>query len=200
MIALLRGKVRGKAGDRSIVVDVGGVGYLVSVSAELFVSVSVDKDVELYCVTVVREDAITIFGFGSMADRNLFEALINVRLIGPSMASMIVSTLRVDDLIEAIETKQTAMLTRVPGVGEKTASRILVELSSKVGLIRTAVGDDSIGNVRRLSISAGVRNEVEGALSALGFDSKEIRGALSRIDGDLDSEQALRFALKELTK
>ncbi len=199
MIALLRGRIRGKSGSRALIVEAAAVGYLVVGPPELLSSSQVGDDIELWCVTVMREESLSLYGFATLVERNLFEALIGVRLIGPALALLIVTTLRVEDLIEAVETNQTAMLCTVPGIGEKTAAKILFELSSKIAAIRAAVGESAIGNTRRINVSGTTRREVESALLALGFDAKEIRGALAMIPSGIDTESALRLALGELS-
>ena len=199
MIAVVRGLVRGKIGSKALIVETQGIGYLIYASLEVVIGARIDSELELWCVTVVREDSLTLFGFVTLGERNLFEALIGVRLIGPALAQMIVSTLRVEDLIEAVETNETAMLRGVPGIGEKTANRILVELSSKLAVIRAAVGEDAIGNTRRINLSTNTRRDVESALMALGFDSREIHSVLSLVPAGLTVEQALKAALVELS-
>ena len=199
MIALLRGRIRGKSGSRALIVEAASVGYLVVGAPELLSSSQVGDDIELWCVTVMREDSLSLYGFATLVERNLFEALIGVRLIGPALALLIVATLRVEDLIEAVETNQTAMLCTIPGIGEKTAAKILFELSSKIAAIRAAVGESALGNTRRINVSGTTRREVESALLALGFDAKEIRGALAMIPSGIDTESALRLALGELS-
>ena len=199
MIALLRGRVRGKSGSKALIVEAGAVGYLVGGPPELIVSSQVGDELELWCVTVVREDSHSLYGFASLGERNLFEALIGVRLIGPALALQMVSTLRVEDLIEAVETKETAMLSTIPGIGDKTAAKILFELSSKIAGIRSAIGEEAIGITRRINVSGSTRRDVESALTALGFEAKEIRRALAMIPEGLDTEAALRTALGELS-
>ncbi len=199
MIALLRGRVRGKSGSKALIVEAGAVGYLVGGPPELIVSSQVGDELELWCVTVVREDSHSLYGFASLGERNLFEALIGVRLIGPALALQMVSTLRVEDLIEAVETKETAMLSTIPGIGDKTAAKILFELSSKIAGIRSAIGEEAIGITRRINVSGSTRRDVESALTALGLEAKEIRRALALIPEGLDTEAALRTALGELS-
>lgn len=200
MIALIRGVVRAKVGTRSIIVDVGGVGYLVQVPSELVLMSIIGTEIEVFCVTVIREESMTLFGFSTLSERNFFEALLGVRLIGPSLAMLIVSTLLVDDLIDAVQTKSTHVLTSLPGVGEKTANRILVELDSKIAVIRSAVGEESSVGVRRVTASASIKSEVEGALLSLGFDAREVKLALSKIEEMSTVEDTIRSALAELSR
>ncbi|MDA8373198.1 MAG: Holliday junction branch migration protein RuvA [Actinomycetota bacterium] len=196
MIALLSGTVRATGGTRTLIVQAGGVGYLVSVPLSLAMTAKEGQQIELFCVTVVREDAISIFGFESLGERNLFEVLIGVRMVGPALALVIVSMMDADSLVEAVEANDVAMLTRVPGIGEKTAIRILVELSTKLSSIRAlSVG---AGGLPRSSGDAAVRREVEAALASLGFDAREIKRGMSALEPGQDVSQAVRAALAEL--
>lgn len=196
MIALLSGTVRGTGGARSLIIQAGGVGYLVSVPLSLAMTAKEGQQIELFCVTVVREDSISIFGFETLAERNLFEVLIGVRMVGPALALVIVSMMDADVLVEAVETKDVAMLTRVPGIGEKTATRILVELSSKLSSIR-ALSAAPAGAHRSVGDSS-VRREVEAALASLGFDAREIKRGVGAMQPGQDVAQAVRAALAEL--
>ncbi|MDA8209023.1 MAG: Holliday junction branch migration protein RuvA [Actinomycetota bacterium] len=196
MIALLSGTVRATGGTRTLIVQAGGVGYLVSVPLSLAMTAKEGQQIELFCVTVVREDSISIYGFESLAERNLFEVLIGVRMVGPALALVIVSMMDADSLIEAVEAKDVAMLTRVPGIGEKTATRILVELSSKLSSIRALAG--TADGAQRSTGDSGVRREVEAALTSLGFDAREIRRAMAALQPGQDVSQAVRAALAEL--
>ncbi len=196
MIALLSGTVRGTGGARTLIVQAGGVGYLVSVPLAIAMTAKPGQEIELFCVTVVREDSISIYGFETLAERNLFEVLIGVRMVGPALALVIVSMLDADLLTEAVETKDVAMLTRVPGIGEKTATRILVELSSKLASIRALSG--ASGGAPRSAGDSSVRREVEAALASLGFDAREIRRGVEAMEPGQDVAQAVRAALAEL--
>ena len=196
MIALLSGTVRTTGGTRTLIVQAGGVGYLVSVPLSLAMTAKEGQQIELFCVTVVREDSISIYGFESLGERNLFEVLIGVRMVGPALALVIVSMMDADSLIEAVETKDVAILTRVPGIGEKTATRILVELSSKLSSIRALAG--TADAPVRSSGDSGVRREVEAALASLGFDAREIKRAMGVLQPGQDVSQAVRAALAEL--
>ena len=196
MIALLSGTVRATGGTRTLIVQAGGVGYLVSVPLSLAMTAKEGQQIELFCVTVVREDSISIYGFESLAERNLFEVLIGVRMVGPALALVIVSMMDADSLIEAVEAKDVAMLTRVPGIGKKTATRILVELSSKLSSIRALAG--TADGAQRSTGDSGVRREVEAALTSLGFDAREIRRAMAALQPGQDVSQAVRAALAEL--
>ncbi len=200
MIAFLKGQVRAKVSPRSIIVDVAGVGYLVQLSPERILLAEIGSDLELYCVTVVREDSISIFGFFELWERNFFDVLLGVRMVGPSLAMQIASSLSVEELLDAIESKSTKVLTSLPGVGEKSANRILVDLDSKISAFRSVVPLDHPSSLRTNKSQRNLMIEVEEALSSLGFDSKEIRTALARISEPTTVEDGVRLALAELKK
>lgn len=131
MIALLRGIVAERALDR-VVLDVRGVGYLVHMPAPAAAELPDDDTVTLHITTVVREDAITLFGFPSTLARDCFEILREVNGVGPRMALSILSALPPETLAQAVETDQVGVLVKVPGVGKKTASRLCLELKGKL--------------------------------------------------------------------
>lgn len=131
MIALLRGAVAERGPDR-VILDVRGVGYLVHMPSPAVQALSDDGDVTLHVTTVVREDAITLFGFPSAAARDTFETLREVNGVGPRMALSILSTLDPTTLATAVEQDQVPVLVKVPGVGKKTASRLCLELKGKL--------------------------------------------------------------------
>ena len=132
MIARLRGRLRERAIDE-VVVDVGGVGYQVFVSAQTLAALPGEgADVDLFTVTHAREDALQLFGFADAAERSLFRLLQSVSGIGPKLALNILSGIATPDLHEAIRRRDLARLTMIPGVGKKTAERICVELAEKL--------------------------------------------------------------------
>jgi Holliday junction DNA helicase RuvA len=132
MIAYLSGKLR-MAGLNYVVVDAGGVGYRVSVPLSLMAQMPpTGEGVELFIHTQVREDAIQLFGFPALEDQELFELLIAVSGVGPKVALGMMSVLPVADIAEAISSGDAAALQRVPGVGAKTAQRLVLELKDKV--------------------------------------------------------------------
>lgn len=200
MIAYLNGQVRAKVSPRSIIIVTNGVGYLVQVSQELYLSLHIDSNVELYCMTVVREDSHTIFGFLTLWERNFFEVVLGVRMIGPSLAMQIASSFTVKDLIEVIESKSTRSLTALPGVGVKSAARILVELDSKIVAIKSMLGYEGTIIMPNKTPTGTTILEVEDALTKLGFDAREIRSALAAIETPASVEDGIRRALAELTQ
>ena len=178
MIAFLSGKFR-MAGITYVVVDAGGVGYRVSVPLSLMAQLpAIGQPVELFIHTQVREDAIQLFGFPALQDQELFESLIGVNGVGPKVALGIMSGLPSNDIVKAIVSEDAATLQRVPGVGGKTAQRIVLELKDKMAEItwqRRTVGaqepDDAAGSA--------LKDAVE-ALVGLGYNRPQARTAAER--------------------
>ena len=178
MIAFLSGKFR-MAGITYVVVDAGGVGYRVSVPLSLMAQLpAIGQPVELFIHTQVREDAIQLFGFPALQDQELIESLIGVNGVGPQVALGIMSGLPSNDIVKAIVSEDAATLQRVPGVGGKTAQRIVLELKDKMAEItwqRRTVGaqepDDAAGSA--------LKDAVE-ALVGLGYNRPQARTAAER--------------------
>jgi Holliday junction DNA helicase RuvA len=151
--------------------------------------------VEVYTHFHVREDAHILFGFATTAERRLFQFLIGISGVGPRMALSVLSGVGVDDFCEAIVQEEVDFLTSIPGVGKKTAQRLIVELKSRLSEedVRVAVGGGRVGRGNRVS-------QAVQALVALGFSSPEARKAVDRcIDEsgeDVDVEELIRGALK----
>lgn len=191
MIARLAGTLIEK-GPEGLVVDVGGVGYQVFVSLQTLANFpAVGEPVQLYVYTHVREDAIQLFGFRELAERRLFLLLKEVSGIGPRLALNILSGLPVDDLAEAIREGDVGRLVAIPGVGRKTAERIVVELRDKIGQARDArlAGGDS-----------GLVDQAVSALVNLGYRKNEAERAVRAALGKdaMALEDVIRTALRGL--
>lgn len=194
MIGSLRGVVAQVILPNAIILDVNGVGYLVHCPADLVTNVKVDDQLSLVVHTSVREDAITLYGFRNAADKNWFEALRAAQGVGPSLALAILSAMSLDDLSLAISSKDQASLTRVPGVGAKTASRLIVEMSGRLSQLG-AFGDID-GQVNHSD--ANLMNDVRLALISLGYSADQIRRVVESVPRDLSLEEMIKFSLKEL--
>ncbi|MEY4633923.1 MAG: Holliday junction ATP-dependent helicase RuvA [Actinomycetota bacterium] len=188
MIGSLRGVVLERFTPSTILLEVGGVGYLCSVTTSTFAELEPTVTTFLHIHHHIREDAQTLFGFVSRTERDTFNVLIATHGIGPAMAMAILSTYSPTALITIVSSGDIAALTVVPGVGKKTAERLMVELKSRLHLEGIA---DSGSSDTVQSAAADVRE----ALTALGYAPEEIRDAMRQLPGGGDSESMLRDAL-----
>src|ERR1700716_386437 len=164
MIAQLRGTLADKRPNQ-ILVDVGGVGYLVHIPVSTFYALGdLHSNVSLLIHTQVREDAISLYGFLSSREKHLFELLISASGVGPVLALKILSGMSVDDLIPAVRSGDLVRLTRIPGVGRKTAERIVVELGDKQAAVEPPE------TARRPAATSGTSADVVSALLNLGYE------------------------------
>jgi Holliday junction DNA helicase RuvA len=194
VIGWLRGELVARTPQGEIILDVGGVGYRLTVSPTLLAAVGVRGAlVELHVHTHVREDAIVLYGFATAEERRCFEALLGAHGVGPALALSILSALRPMDLIRAVLDEDLGALCTVPGVGRKTAARLVLDLRSRLELPEFA-GDGIPGS----RATAEARGEVRAALAELGYNPDEIRRALEGQTDDGTVEELLRQALREL--
>ena len=199
MIAQLRGTLADKRPNQ-VLVDVGGVGYLVHIPISTFYALGdLHSNVTLLIHTQVREDAISLYGFLSSREKHLFELLISASGVGPVLALKILSGMSVDDLVPAVRSGDLARLTRIPGVGKKTAERMVVELRDKLAAMETSEA------ARQPVATAGAAADVVSALLNLGYEERAAEQAVERAakDGAAKSpesfETLLRAALQELS-
>ena len=196
MIAQLRGSLGDKRPNQ-VLVDVGGVGYLVHIPLSTFYALGdLHSNVTLLIHTQVREDAISLYGFLSAREKHLFELLISASGVGPVLALKILSGMSVDDLVPAVRSGDLARLTRIPGVGRKTAERMIVELRDKLAAME--IPEDA----RRPATTTGPAGDVVSALLNLGYDQHASEQAVERAVKDGASgtfEDLLRGALQQLT-
>ncbi len=189
MIALLQGQVATRGQDH-VVVLCGGVGYRLSVSAETLRSVpSPGAPVTLHCHLIVRDDALALYGFHSEQERELFLMLLSVQAVGPKVALAVLSGGPPADLIGALAAGDLARLQAVPGIGRRTAERIVVELREKVG-----VGTEVPGPIR-VRRTDGVRGLARDGLLELGYSLAEAEELLGAAVGD-SAEELLAEALR----
>jgi Holliday junction DNA helicase RuvA len=173
MISSLRGTVLHLQPPQSLVIEVGGVGFKVNVPGSVFDELDgVGRTTFLHTYLMVREDALTLFGFTTEEQRSLFELLLTVQGVGPRLALSVLSTLSIDLLRRAVANEQPDVLDRVPGVGKRTAEKIVFSLKDKLG---TALGLGAIATV------TDVDTEVLAALTALGYSVVEAQAALQSI-------------------
>ncbi len=194
MIGHLRGRLTAKH-PPLLVVDVGGVGYEVEAPMSTFYGLpSVGADVQLLTHLVVREDAHVLFGFGSERERSLFRELIKVSGVGPRIALGILSGASVDEFHRCVEAQDVASLTRIPGIGRKTAERLIVEMKDRLKALGGATFAPGTGAG---TAPAGAQAEAFSALVALGYKPAEVTRLLQGVDPAVTTtEELIRHALK----
>ena len=196
MIAQLRGTIEDKRPNQ-VLVDVGGVGYLVHIPLSTFYALGdLHSGITLLIYTHVREDALSLYGFLSAREKHLFELLISASGVGPVLALKILSGMSVDDLVPAVRAGDLPRLTRIPGVGRKTAERMVVELRDKLEAMEVPE------SARQPATPAGTSGDVVSALLNLGYEQRAAEQAVERAgkNGSGDSFEALlRAALQQLT-
>ena len=194
MYAHIEGTVAEKTSD-SIVLDAGGVGYLLMVSAQtLSDAPSVGDRMKLYCWLSVREDALELFGFSTREEKRMFERLRSVTGVGSKSALAILSSLPLKDLTLALVAGDAQALTRAPGIGKKTVQRLVLELREKVEQSELVGAASAPGTIRQ-----GPEAEAVAALMALGYASSEAARAIGAVAGKSEKVDELIFlALKNL--
>ncbi|NWG34482.1 MAG: Holliday junction branch migration protein RuvA [Chloroflexi bacterium] len=187
MIATLRGEVT-QIEDNAIILEVGGVGLRVFVPAMLRTKLKAGEAAFLFTHLVVREDALTLYGFESQADRELFTLLLGVDGVGPKVALSVLSTMTLDAVQRAVFADEADLLSRVPGVGKKTAQKMALHLKDKL---------KPTDALARVAVMSDKDSEVLAALTALGYSVVEAQAAIQAIPKDApdDVEERLRLAL-----
>ena len=197
MIGQLRGRLADKRPNQ-LLVDVGGVGYLVQVPLSTYAALGeLHTEVTLLIHTHVREDALALYGFMSSREKHLFELLLSASGVGPSLALKILSGMSVEELVPAIRGGDLARLTRIPGVGRKTAERMVVELKDKLEAVAVEAERPSA------SSPAGTEADVVSALVNLGYDARTAEKAVEearRETGTGSFEKLLRGTLQGLSQ
>jgi Holliday junction DNA helicase RuvA len=194
MIGYLRGKLISKAPPQ-LVLDVSGVGYELDAPMSTFYSLpAMGADISLFTHLVVREDAHSLFGFATDRERRMFRELLKVTGIGPRLALSVLSGINVDELLMCVASGDTDSLVRIPGVGRKTAERLLIEMRDRIkgfGEVATILAPVSGNTV------ASVQHEAFSALVALGYKPAEVTRLLQAVDPAVQSvEEIIRHALK----
>ena len=192
MIGRLSGKLLAKQPPQ-ILIDVAGVGYEVDVPMSTFCKLPAEgESVTLLTHFVVREDALLLYGFATPAEREAFRALIRISGVGPRIALALLSGLTVDQLAQAVESGEAGLLTRVPGIGKKTAERLLLELKGK--LAGAAFAGASIAP------ASSAARDILSALVALGYSEREAAAAVKKLPEDTGVSDGIRLALKSLSR
>lgn len=194
MIAFLTGRIAAKGASYALI-DVGGVGYRLAMSTGALAALPAEGDeVTVWTHLYVREDELSLFGFESEAEKRTFEQLITVSGVGPKVALATLSALSADDIAAAVATEDVALLSSVPGVGKKTAQRMILDLKDKLGA-------ESIGasSPRGAKGAGAALAETTDALLAMGFSAAEASAALKGFEGDAaDASGLLRYGLQRL--
>jgi Holliday junction DNA helicase RuvA len=197
MIGQLRGRLTDKRPNQ-ILVDVGGVGYIVQVPLSTYAALGeLHAEVTLLIHTHVREDAFSLYGFLSSREKHFFEMLLSASGVGPSLALKILSGMSVEELVPAIRNSDLGRLTKIPGVGRKTAERMVVELKDKLDAVTVEAAERPAA-----SSPAGIEADVVSALVNLGYDARAAEGAVSEAkceSGAKTFEQLLRTSLQALS-
>ncbi|TXH44910.1 MAG: Holliday junction branch migration protein RuvA [Actinobacteria bacterium] len=195
MIASVRGRVAHRGTDE-VVVEVGGVGMTVVVSPRTAAGVEVGQECLLTTQLVVREDSLTLYGFADAGEREVFRTVQTVSGIGPRLALTMLATMTADQIRAAIAAEDVAALVAVPGLGRKSAQRIIVDLKDKLD-------GPVVGGASAVSSQASWRTQVSAALTGLGWSAAEAQAAVSEVAtrpdaADLPVPEALRLALQVL--
>ena len=205
MIAHLSGTLLAKHAT-SVIVDVGGVGYEVTIPVTTFYDLGeTNAPVRLQIYTHVREEALQLFGFRTLRERELFTLLISVSGIGPKSAVAMLSGMSADEIVTAIRQSNYARITSIPGVGRKTAERLVIELRDKMAALSGPALEEQIaaGGPTAAQSEDALREDTLAALLQLGFPKpaaeKAINGAMQE-GGDLSVETLLRRSLRQLSK
>ncbi len=186
MIGRLRGVIVDR-GYETIVLDVAGVGYLVAVTPRTLTDLpGVGEEVVLHTHLHVREDQLALYGFASLPDKDLFGLLLGVSGVGPKVAMAILGTMTFEQLSAAVSSDDIPALTAVPGIGKRSAQKLLLELKPKMDVLDEA------------SYGSSMFAEVRVALEGLGYGTDEIRGTFADMPDDLPIEEMVRRSLQQL--
>lgn len=195
MIGWLNGVIIDKREPGKFVLDVQGVGYDVETSLPTFFQVeTMPAPVSLHIHTLVREDAFILYGFLDLDERHLFRALIRVNGVGPKLAIAILSSIRPDEFVRCIRQENATLLTKLPGIGKKTAERLIVEMKDRLQ-DADYVSGNALANAAPLQADEAIK-----ALEALGYKPQEANKVVQQLDdGQKTCEQLIREALQSLT-
>jgi len=200
MIALLTGTIAHKSPDH-VILDVHGVGYRVMIPFSTYYELPEEGSATLHIHTSVREDAIQLYGFRTRTEKSFFQLLISVSGIGPKLARDILSNIQPPQLAAALMQGDLHKLSAIPGIGKKTAERLVVELKDKVGKLESGL-PAAAEQVGRVLPESGVLDDVTSALLNLGYKEQQVRKVLAELDCPADAtvEGVLKQALKILMK
>ena len=201
MIGFLRGKVSRIAADMCFL-DVSGVGYRVFASSTTLAALEMGKEQQLFTHLAVREDAMLLYGFTTQEEYDVFQSLISVSGIGPKAALGIMSTLTVAQLAMAVQSKDVKRLTQAPGIGKKSAERLILELKDRLAGLVSEQEEDVRGIKPSvvLAENASAREEAILALASFGYSREEVTTVLQKVEEDASTEELIRLFLKQAAK
>ena len=191
MIGRLHGKLIEKTPPQ-VLVDVGGVGYEVDVPMSTFCNLPAEgSEITLLTHFIVREDAQLLYGFATAAERQTFRALIRISGVGPRIALAVLSGMSTQDLADAVEQGNATLLTRVPGIGKKTADRLVLELNGKLAGNAFAPAGGA---------ASAAQADILSALMALGYSEREAQASVRALPAEVTVSEGIRLALKALAR
>ena len=195
MIGSLRGRLTAKLAPQ-IVVECSGVGYEVETPMSTFLELpELGSDLFLHTHLLVREDAQILYGFSTEDERLMFRTLLKVNRVGAKMALGILSAMSTNDFRRCVELEDTTSMSKIPGVGKKTAERLVIEMRDRIGA--ASLGG---GKAAPLTVEASARNEAVDALVALGYKPKEVNSLIANLDIESKSaEDIIRLALRQVS-
>lgn len=205
MIAYLAGKIIEKEAN-TVIIDVGGIGYEATIPLSTFYELGAPgEEISLRIYTYVREDTLQLFGFKTLQERELFLKLITVSGIGPKVAISMLSGMNADEIVAAIRTDNLARLTSIPGIGKKTAERLVIELRDKVAALTAAAGANPVSSDGQMAAVSGndVYDDAISALINLGYQRNAAEKALKKAvqEGtEMSVQKLLRRSLQLLAK
>jgi Holliday junction DNA helicase RuvA len=196
MIGSLRGRLAAKLAPQ-IVIECSGVGYEVETPMSTFLDLpQIGADIFLYTHLLVREDAQILYGFSTEDERLMFRTLLKVNRVGAKLALGILSAMSTNDFRRCVEYEDTTAMSKIPGVGKKTAERLIIEMRDRIDI--AAPGG---GKAAPFTAEASARSEAVDALVALGYKPKEVNNLLEKLDiEDKSAEDIIRLALKQAAK
>ncbi|MBT9613489.1 MAG: Holliday junction branch migration protein RuvA [Burkholderiales bacterium] len=190
------GRITGTLAEKQpphVLVDVGGIGYEIDVPMSTFYNLpATGERITLYTHLTIREDAHLLYGFGTEAERQAFRQLLKVSGIGAKTALSVLSGMSVTDLANAIAAQETGRITKVPGIGKKTAERLLLELRDKFSA--------AVATIATTGATPSSEADILNALNALGYNDKEALWAVKQLPADASVSDGIRQALKALSK
>ncbi len=199
MIGFVKGRID-EISEENVVVDIGGIGCNVKISSETAAQLSgVNEEVKLYTYTCVREDLFQLYGFLTRDELEIFKKLITVNGIGPKGGLAILSVMSADNLRFAIIAGDAAAIAKAPGIGKKTAERVILDLKDKVSIEDTFVSKE-MTQLTEKAVDKQAKNEAVEALTALGYSASDALRAVNMVsfEEDMSVETILKFALKNM--